>query len=59
MKRRRRHETYTGFRDLGREPGAAVVNRGAFGAPTFFVNGAVFFGNDQLDFVEAALRKAG
>lgn len=30
--------------------------RGAFGAPTFFVGDQMFFGNDRLDFVEAALR---
>lgn len=30
--------------------------RGAFGAPTFFVGEDMFFGNDRLEFVEAALR---
>ncbi len=36
-----------------------AVERGAFGAPTFFVNGAeMFWGNDRLDFVEEALRSA-
>lgn len=34
----------------------AAVQRGAFGAPTFFVGGEMFFGQDRLDFVEAALR---
>ncbi len=29
--------------------------RGAFGAPTFFVEGEMFFGQDRLDFVEEAL----
>lgn len=29
--------------------------RGAFGAPTFFVDGEMFFGQDRLDFVEEAL----
>lgn len=34
-----------------------AVDRGAFGAPTFFVNGAeMFWGNDRLDFVEEALK---
>ena len=33
-----------------------AVERGAFGAPTFFVGDQIFFGNDRLDFVEAALR---
>ncbi len=34
-----------------------AVDRGAFGAPTFFVNESeMFWGNDRLDFVEQALR---
>lgn len=33
-----------------------AVARGAFGAPTFFVGEQMFFGNDRLDFVEAAVR---
>ncbi len=33
--------------------GAAA--RGVFGAPTFFVNGEMFFGQDRLDFVEETL----
>jgi 2-hydroxychromene-2-carboxylate isomerase len=32
-----------------------AVGRGAFGAPTFFVNGEMWWGNDRLDFVEEAL----
>jgi 2-hydroxychromene-2-carboxylate isomerase len=32
-----------------------AVARGAFGAPTFFVEDQMFFGNDRLDFVERAL----
>lgn len=32
-----------------------AVSRGAFGAPTFFVGGEMFFGQDRLDFVEEAL----
>lgn len=32
-----------------------AVSRGAFGAPTFFVNGEMLWGNDRLDFVEEAL----
>ena len=32
-----------------------AVERGAFGAPTFFVGDEMFWGNDRLDFVEAAL----
>ena len=33
-----------------------AVARGVFGAPTFFVEGEMFFGSDRLDFVERALR---
>lgn len=32
----------------------AAVARGAFGAPTFFVGGEMWFGQDRLDWVEAA-----
>jgi 2-hydroxychromene-2-carboxylate isomerase len=35
---------------------AAAVKRGVFGAPTFFVDDEMFFGQDRLDFVEDALR---
>jgi 2-hydroxychromene-2-carboxylate isomerase len=34
-----------------------AVERGVFGAPTFFVDGEMFFGNDRMEFVEAALAK--
>jgi 2-hydroxychromene-2-carboxylate isomerase len=33
----------------------ASVDRGAFGSPTFFVNGDIFFGKDKLRDVEAAI----
>jgi 2-hydroxychromene-2-carboxylate isomerase len=33
----------------------SAVARGAFGAPTFFVGDEFFFGQDRLDWVEAAL----
>ena len=33
----------------------AAVARGAFGIPTFFVVGEMFFGKDRLGQVEAAL----
>jgi 2-hydroxychromene-2-carboxylate isomerase len=33
-----------------------AADRNAFGAPTFFVGDALFFGQDRLEFVEAALR---
>ena len=32
-----------------------AVERGVFGAPTFFVGQEMFWGNDRLDFVERAL----
>lgn len=32
--------------------------RGVFGAPSFFVDGALYFGNDRLDFVEDAAKAA-
>lgn len=34
---------------------AAAAERGVFGSPSFFVGGELFFGNDRLDFVAAAL----
>lgn len=34
-----------------------AVTRGAYGAPTFFVEADMFFGNDRLMFVEAALAR--
>lgn len=33
-----------------------AVKRGVFGAPTCFVGGEMFFGQDRLDFVRAALK---
>lgn len=33
-----------------------AVSRGVFGAPTSFVDGQMFFGNDRLAFVELALK---
>ena len=33
-----------------------AVARGAFGAPTMYLDGEMFFGQDRLDFVEEALR---
>jgi len=33
-----------------------AVKRGLFGAPTMFVNGEMFFGQDRLQFVEMALQ---
>ncbi len=34
---------------------AAAVQRGVFGAPTFFVDDQMFWGQDRLDFVREAL----
>jgi 2-hydroxychromene-2-carboxylate isomerase len=36
----------------------AAVERGVFGAPTFFVGDEMFFGQDRMDFVEEALEAA-
>ena len=33
-----------------------AVARGVFGAPTLFMDGAMYFGQDRLDFIEEALR---
>jgi len=35
-----------------------AVDRGTYGAPTFFVGKELFVGNDRLDFVEEALQRA-
>ena len=34
-----------------------AIQRGAFGAPTFFVGEEMFFGQDRLDFVAEALQR--
>jgi 2-hydroxychromene-2-carboxylate isomerase len=39
-------------KDLLRERTESAVARGAFGAPTFFVGDAMFFGNDRIALVE-------
>jgi 2-hydroxychromene-2-carboxylate isomerase len=42
------------------ESTAEAARRGAFGAPTFFVAGEMYWGQDRLEFVrDAALRQAG
>jgi len=43
-------------KDRLRQYTESAVARGAFGAPTFFVGGEMFFGQDRLDFVEEALQ---
>ncbi|HMN51595.1 MAG TPA: 2-hydroxychromene-2-carboxylate isomerase [Xanthobacteraceae bacterium] len=45
-----------GVKDTLRANTEEAVQRGVFGAPTFFVGDKMFFGQDRLDFVEAALR---
>jgi 2-hydroxychromene-2-carboxylate isomerase len=40
-----------------RDATGEAVGRGVFGAPTFFVGGEMFFGNDRLHFVEAVLKR--
>jgi 2-hydroxychromene-2-carboxylate isomerase len=40
--------------ELKRNTNEAVA-RGAFGAPTFFIDGEMFFGNDRLDFIRTKL----
>lgn len=37
---------------------ARSVERGAFGSPTFFVDGEIWFGKDRLPEVEQAIAKA-
>ena len=34
----------------------SAVARGVFGAPTFFMDGGMYFGQDRLDFIEEALQ---
>jgi 2-hydroxychromene-2-carboxylate isomerase len=46
-------ETKRALRDATEE----AVGRGVFGAPAFFVGDEMFWGNDRLHFVEAALEK--
>jgi 2-hydroxychromene-2-carboxylate isomerase len=42
-------------KDRLREVTQDAVARGVFGAPTFFVDGQMFWGQDRLDFVKEAL----
>jgi 2-hydroxychromene-2-carboxylate isomerase len=45
-------------KDTLRRNSEEAVERGAFGAPTFFLGDEMFWGNDRLDFLEEALRAA-
>ena len=42
-------------RDL-KDATSGALQRGVFGAPAFFVDGEMFWGNDRLHFVEASLQ---
>lgn len=44
-------------KDRLREISDEAVSRGAFGAPTFFVGDAMYFGNDRMHFLERALTR--
>jgi 2-hydroxychromene-2-carboxylate isomerase len=44
-----------GTKDALRRATQEAVERGVFGAPTFFVGDEMFWGNDRLDWVEHAL----
>ncbi len=46
------------IKELLRRNTEEAVDRGVFGVPAFFVKGQMFFGNDRLHFVEAALKEA-
>lgn len=45
-----------GAKDRLKSATEAAVERGVFGAPTFFIGDAMYFGQDRLDWVEDALR---
>lgn len=44
-------------KDALRDNTEAAIARGVFGAPTYFIGDVMHFGQDRLDFVEAALRE--
>jgi len=44
------------IKDKLRSETGEAVKRGAFGAPTIFLNEKMFWGNDRLDFVEEYLK---
>jgi len=47
------------IKDALKEATAEAEERGAFGAPTFFVGGEMYFGNDRLLLLEDALQADG
>lgn len=46
-----------GVKDRLRANTEEALARGVFGAPAFFVAAEMFWGNDRLDWVEAALSR--
>ncbi len=46
-------------KELLKERTSDAVGRGAFGVPTFFVEGEMFWGNDRLVLLEERLKRAG
>jgi 2-hydroxychromene-2-carboxylate isomerase len=47
------------FKDALKAQTQEAIDRGSFGAPTFFVGQEMFIGNDRLDFALEALAAAG
>ena len=47
------------YKDALKAQTQEAVDRGSFGAPTFFVGQELFVGNDRLDFAVEALADAG
>jgi 2-hydroxychromene-2-carboxylate isomerase len=47
------------FKDALKAQTQEAIDRGSFGAPTFFVGNEMFIGNDRLDFALEALQAAG
>ncbi len=47
------------YKDALKAQTQEAVDRGSFGAPTFFVGQELFIGNDRLDFAVEALADAG
>lgn len=47
-----------GVKDRLKATTEEAVARGVFGAPTFFVGAAMFWGQDRLEFVDEALARA-
>jgi 2-hydroxychromene-2-carboxylate isomerase len=46
------------YKDRIRANTDEVMERGGYGTPTMFVNGAMFFGNDRLVLVEEELKRS-